>query len=375
MADIKFSQLTAAAVGAIGATTTILPVSINVTTTPLSRSITAGVLRDWLSTNFAAITASGAITAAGFTSAAGPVSLGATPPATGAIRVDAASYGTFGIRFSSGATDVGSLVATAGGVFSIIAETLQVLDLWANNDPKWRINTEAAGTSTISSRNATARIVGGATNGLAIRNSANTRDNFSVNDAGTNATLTNGTQAALIVASGASGERTAGGVFSSAGQSAWIGPDSSTVGLIAGGCYWDGTQYRSALEVANVASGFSTLSLMRSGGNVIIGNGAASVGNLLFGGTTASFPQIRRSGTSLVFETAGGGPGITIQTGVVRLTTAAGIAAAGVVAFGNATQTTVGAAGGASALPATPSGYLRFFLGTTEFVLPYYAQA
>jgi hypothetical protein len=41
-----------------------------------------------------------------------------------------------------------------------------------------------------------------------------------------------------------------------------------------------------------------------------------------------------------------------------------------------ATQTTVGAAGGASALPATPTGYLRLFInGTTEFVIPFYAQA
>lgn len=37
------------------------------------------------------------------------------------------------------------------------------------------------------------------------------------------------------------------------------------------------------------------------------------------------------------------------------------------------TQTTVGAAGGASALPATPTGYLKFINGNTEYVIPYYA--
>lgn len=37
------------------------------------------------------------------------------------------------------------------------------------------------------------------------------------------------------------------------------------------------------------------------------------------------------------------------------------------------TQTTVGAAGGASALPATPTGYVRFILEGTEFQFPYYA--
>lgn len=46
----------------------------------------------------------------------------------------------------------------------------------------------------------------------------------------------------------------------------------------------------------------------------------------------------------------------------------------GWVTFGNATQSTVGAAGGASALPATPTGYLRFYVGTTEYVIPYYAR-
>lgn len=38
------------------------------------------------------------------------------------------------------------------------------------------------------------------------------------------------------------------------------------------------------------------------------------------------------------------------------------------------TQTTVGAAGGATALPATPTGYVKFTLGNTVYVIPYYAQ-
>jgi hypothetical protein len=38
-------------------------------------------------------------------------------------------------------------------------------------------------------------------------------------------------------------------------------------------------------------------------------------------------------------------------------------------------QTTVGAAGSASALPALPSGYLPIVIGTTEYVIPYYAAA
>ncbi len=45
---------------------------------------------------------------------------------------------------------------------------------------------------------------------------------------------------------------------------------------------------------------------------------------------------------------------------------------AGALTLGIGTQNTVGAAGGASALPATPLGYLRFWIGTTEVAIPYY---
>lgn len=37
------------------------------------------------------------------------------------------------------------------------------------------------------------------------------------------------------------------------------------------------------------------------------------------------------------------------------------------------TQTTVGAAGGATALPATPTGYLRFIIEGVERQIPFYA--
>jgi hypothetical protein len=39
------------------------------------------------------------------------------------------------------------------------------------------------------------------------------------------------------------------------------------------------------------------------------------------------------------------------------------------------TQTTVGAAGGGNALPATPTGYLKLKLGATTYVIPYYAAS
>jgi hypothetical protein len=44
------------------------------------------------------------------------------------------------------------------------------------------------------------------------------------------------------------------------------------------------------------------------------------------------------------------------------------------VGLGATTSTTVGAAGGASALPATPSGYLTVNIGGTAYKVPYFAS-
>ncbi len=45
------------------------------------------------------------------------------------------------------------------------------------------------------------------------------------------------------------------------------------------------------------------------------------------------------------------------------------------LALNDTTQTTVGAAGGATALPATPTGYVPVTIDGTEYVLPYYAKS
>ena len=47
----------------------------------------------------------------------------------------------------------------------------------------------------------------------------------------------------------------------------------------------------------------------------------------------------------------------------------------GTVDFKLPTQSTVGAAGAASALPATPSGYIEFKINGTAYVMPYYAKS
>jgi hypothetical protein len=47
----------------------------------------------------------------------------------------------------------------------------------------------------------------------------------------------------------------------------------------------------------------------------------------------------------------------------------------GTVDFKLPTQSTVGSAGGASALPANPSGYIEFKINGTPYVIPYYAKS
>lgn len=39
------------------------------------------------------------------------------------------------------------------------------------------------------------------------------------------------------------------------------------------------------------------------------------------------------------------------------------------------TQTTVGSAGSASSLPASPTGYLTIIIGNSNYVIPYYAAS
>lgn len=53
---------------------------------------------------------------------------------------------------------------------------------------------------------------------------------------------------------------------------------------------------------------------------------------------------------------------------------AAATTSAGQISYGATTATTVGAAGGASALPATPTGYIIVNIAGTNFKLPYYAN-
>lgn len=61
-----------------------------------------------------------------------------------------------------------------------------------------------------------------------------------------------------------------------------------------------------------------------------------------------------------------------ILTGPLTLESGAAATTAGNLQLGREVETTVGAAGGASALPATPLGYVVAYLGATRIKIPYY---
>ena len=101
------------------------------------------------------------------------------------------------------------------------------------------------------------------------------------------------------------------------------------------------------------------------------GNGGGNEGLIAAGGSTSSY-----AGLSL--RTGNG-----VASTLTRLSISNGAAEAIMllanqkINFGTGypTQTTVGAAGAASALPANPDGYIRVQVAGAEKVVPYYAQA
>lgn len=249
------------------------------------------------------------------------IALGASPPTSGAVRIDAASYSGIALSHGSGGTLLGQIVTNGSAWTELRGDTSRGIGLGANNQTKWTVLADAGGTSTLSSASATARIIGGSSNGLAIRNSGNTQDNFVVSDTGS-------------------------GFFT---QSCAVG---------AGNVFqWNG---RSAMSSA-------------ADGNIRVTNNAGTdFGLLQFGGTTSSFPALKRASAALVVRLADDSADGSLYAGNYVARTAAFNAGAGTVTIGGTTATTVGAAGGASALPATPLGYIICNVGGTTVKVPYY---
>lgn len=202
----------------------------------------------------------------------GTLGMGTTPGTSGAINVDASSYSNHVLRGING-TSVGFIDALSG--WQIGTTSNDPLRFYTRSIDRWQVLDEASGTATLNSDQATARIVGGSTNGLAVRNSANTRDNWLVDDAGNVATLRNAAGAGQVTLQSTTGEITAAiWIQGSSGFANSALMPNSAAGNKAYLGYNNQTSWLSGAEVASVASGFGTLSLMKSGGGVTVGDTA-----------------------------------------------------------------------------------------------------
>jgi hypothetical protein len=121
--------------------------------------------------------------------------------------------------------------------------------------------------------------------------------------------------------------------------------------------------------------GTSTILRSPSDGIITLLN-AAETGftRLQFGGTTNAFPSLARSATDLQARLADNSALTHFYATSLVAGGVAKSAAAGEVSYGGSTQTTVGAAGAASALPANPTGYVIINVAGTDRVFPFYAK-
>ncbi len=245
-------------------------------------------------------------------SASGYIALGASPPASGAIRVDAATYSGVGYQIKN-ATQYLTIELTSNyGSVGVVGGNGS-LYLFGVAQNKWGI-LGAAGVSVLSSSQATARFISGSTNGRADRNSADTRDNFVVADSGSYAYLNDGTYSSYWRARASSGEVGAG-AWLTGGEGVWLVPETSTAGKRAGIGYWDSsayTNYRSAVEVAS-AAGLGTLALMRAGGRVQMFSDSGS--QRTFFDTGYSYMQAAAASAYRVIRRSEGTIGVATATG------------------------------------------------------------
>ena len=258
-------------------------------------------------------------------SAGGYIALGASPPTSGAIRVDAASYGNDVLSFKNG-TNTGKISATSS-VLYFGTGAANDLTFYTSGASSITVKPVSSTNSTLKFEQVTAQIIGGSSNGLAIRNSANTRDNFAVSDAGGSITFTDGTRAGLLNQTAITGEMVngwlAGGNNSTSGFN--IIPNfGGTSGVKTVLAYYNATQWYSALEVANVASGFGTLALMKSGGAVVIGTDPTGASYLLRVGGAALINSDLVIGNANGFYWSGLSQVRSPSDGVIRLSNNAG---------------------------------------------------
>lgn len=158
------------------------------------------------------------------------------------------------------------------------------------------------------------------------------------------------------------------------GVAAIISAPSSVAGLLCGS-YSNLSSAAAAFTMGSMTHFLAAISNKGAGSTITVVHGfraanAIAVGTNNYGfysdiASAANTYQLYMAGTALNL----------LKGGLILDTTAAPTVGAGQVGLGATVQTTVGAAGGASALPATPTGYLIINVAGTNRVVPYYAAS
>jgi hypothetical protein len=164
-------------------------------------------------------------------------------------------------------------------------------------------------------------------------------------------------------------------------NSAWLGWKDSTGAYQAGiAAQWSSHSGSGGADLVfgtRVAGGNLTEKLRISGGGSVVLPNMAGFGWRNSAGTALTIIQLWSDNhvyfdiPSNCYWRTGGSAFVMFNSGW-HLLQAAPIASAGVVALGNGTATTVGAAGGASALPATPVKYWILNESGTNYKVPLY---
>lgn len=102
-------------------------------------------------------------------------------PTLGAVRVNAASFGNAVMRATNGAVTMDWVATSTAGEVGVASA--HNLNFRAQGSYRWTMG-GAAGIADLFAQQATARVRGGVTNGLSIRNNADSRDNLNAPDAG-----------------------------------------------------------------------------------------------------------------------------------------------------------------------------------------------
>jgi hypothetical protein len=136
------------------------------------------------------------------------------------------------------------------------------------------------------------------------------------------------------------------------------------------------------LDIDNISvSGNGIIATNSNGGININPNG---LGSVTIGGSNVSVPSTLTANSDIVLETIGTGSVVLEEISITdnKITTHNSNAdlqldtdGTGYLDIRTDTQTTVGSAGGASALPGQPTGYIKIKIGGTLRVIPFYDQA